>query len=212
MTIANITKVMGWLNLADTDYLAARHLLLGHFLVQGGMLANTAIEKYFKMILEIRGIDLKNLRKGLKSGHEITGYYSHVKQDTNLSLNEDFLSFLEKAYKLRYLDNLETGFNIFLNQSKMLACLDRTVYEIRSGIILQGPKTSSRFDGWIENANPTLINLNHAFGTIAREDLFKVPSFCHEIRILSNQVPLEAEYLALVADDDIFNIEALKPN
>ncbi|HEY1757857.1 MAG TPA: hypothetical protein VGG72_20980 [Bryobacteraceae bacterium] len=47
-------EVVQWLNWADQDYLAARSLLARAFLLQGAILANTAIEKYIKAVLTHR--------------------------------------------------------------------------------------------------------------------------------------------------------------
>lgn len=48
-------KTAEFLDLAYKDYLAARVLLNAHLVVQGAVLASTAIEKYFKAILAFRG-------------------------------------------------------------------------------------------------------------------------------------------------------------
>src|ERR1700690_1905024 len=45
-----IVQIFHWLKWADSDYLAARILLLGRLVVNGAALANTAIEKYLKAL------------------------------------------------------------------------------------------------------------------------------------------------------------------
>ena len=45
-----IVRTFHWIKWADSDYLAARCLLLGRMVVQGCVLANTAIEKYLKAL------------------------------------------------------------------------------------------------------------------------------------------------------------------
>src|SRR5258708_19351906 len=46
----SIVRTFHWMKWADSDYLAARYLLLGKMVVQGSILANTAIEKYLKAL------------------------------------------------------------------------------------------------------------------------------------------------------------------
>lgn len=209
MTDSKTTKVLGWLNLADTDYLVSRKLLLDDFLIQGVIFANTAIEKYFKMILEIRGIDVT-------WGHQISKHYEKIRANgINLNLNEDFLIFLEKGYKLRYFDHLEMDFNININQVKTLIQLDESVKEIRSGLHVEdekGEKKEFKFDHWIKNDNELLMKMNHVFGSANRAELVAAPCSAYALRIIDNKVPLELEYEAkYVIDDGKFNEEVLRP-
>lgn len=206
MASINTSKILAWLSLADTDYLVSRKLLLDEFLTQGVIFANTALEKYFKMILEIREIDVT-------WGHQISKHYEKLKaHGINLNLNNDFLLFLEKGYKLRYFDHLEIGFNININQVKTLIQLDESVAEIRSGIQVQGSKKEFRFDHWVKNENPILMKMNHVFGKARRSELIAAPCPAYALRIIEDKVPLELYYEAkYVIDDGKFNEEVLKP-
>ncbi|MFA5799348.1 MAG: hypothetical protein WC840_00120 [Candidatus Peribacteraceae bacterium] len=206
MANSKTSNILGWLNLADTDYLVSRKLLLDDFLVQGVIFANTALEKYSKMILEIREIDVT-------WGHQISKHYEKLKANgINLNLNKDFLLFLEKGYKLRYFDHLEIGFNININQVKTLIQLDESVAEIRSGIQVQGSKKEFKFDLWVKNENPALMKMNHVFGKANRDKLVAAPCAAYALRIIEDKVPLELDYWAkYVIDDGKFNEEVLKP-
>jgi len=53
-------QVAQWLAWADEDYLAARALLLRGFVLQGTILANTAVEKYLKTALLAKNIQFRN--------------------------------------------------------------------------------------------------------------------------------------------------------
>ena len=115
-----------WIRWAEADYLGARMLLLGDLLVQGGALSNTAIEKYLKAVCRHSGMKIPHR-------HEVDRLYDTIKSQTvkhELDLNIDYLKLLSKVYKLRYPDDLEVGFNISLNQAKLITQLDRSVQEL----------------------------------------------------------------------------------
>ena len=115
---------------ANNEYIASRLLLLNDALVQGSGLSNTTIEKYLKALFVLLGLEIP---KGFK-GHNICNLYDKIKKKgIELKINEEYLALLVKAYRLRYFDNLEPGFNIALNRTKLLVELDHTVYEIRKG-------------------------------------------------------------------------------
>jgi HEPN domain-containing protein len=120
-----IVRTHHWIKWADSDYLAARALLLGKLLVQGCGLANTAVEKYLKA-------RCANLERPIPRTHDVTKLYFEVKKHGGVGflLNETFLQFLEKAYTLRYPDDIPAGFNIAMHEMKALAELDRTVFGI----------------------------------------------------------------------------------
>ena len=65
-------KLLGFLKNAYEDYLASRTLLNHNLIVQGAILANTAIEKYFKAILTFKGDSVKHT-------HSINGMLPSIK-------------------------------------------------------------------------------------------------------------------------------------
>src|SRR5208282_2038873 len=81
--------------------------------------------KYLKSLFAHRG-------RPIPHSHQVARLYKLVKNETgsNLDVNESYLRLLEKAYKLRYPDDAADGFNIALNQVRLLAELDRTVKRI----------------------------------------------------------------------------------
>jgi HEPN domain-containing protein len=201
----NVAQWVGW---ADDEYVAARHLLLADFLIQGSGLANTAIEKYLKALFPILG--LKN-----PWGHEIDKLYAKVKQaGLTRQINEEYLSLLTKSYRLRYFDNLPVGFNIHLNRTKLLVELDHTVYEVRKGFTFKkadGNKVVLRLENYLEKKDPNLLSKNCYFGCYNRADLFKEESSCYELRVLEQRI-FEAFYATKeIRDDGKFNEEGLKP-
>jgi len=115
--------LVGW---ADDDYVCARKLLLDGFLIQGAVLSNTAIEKYLKAVVRVRGLKFKRT-------HDVVQLYEQLKGNGFAPLHEGYLRILRKTYKMRYPDDLEPNFNVGLCQSQMLAELDASVFAIRSG-------------------------------------------------------------------------------
>jgi HEPN domain-containing protein len=197
--------LVGW---ADDEYVAARHLLLADFLIQGSGLANTAIEKYLKALFPILG--LKN-----PWGHKIDELYAAAKQAGLMrEINEEYLALLTKSYRLRYFDDLEVGFNIHLNRTKLLVELDHTVYEIRKGFTFKkadGNKVVLRLENYLEKKDTALLGKNCYFGSYDRKDLFKEESSCYELRVLEQGI-LQAFYATKeIRDDGKFDEEGLKP-
>ena len=109
--------------LAFEDYLAARRLLLDKYCFPGITLASTAVEKYLKSILILKG------KKNYNHLDKLSKFYSQLTSvgiDTEM-LDERFMNLLSRAYSLRYFDKIEStdSFGFFINQ--VLAELDWTV-------------------------------------------------------------------------------------
>lgn len=206
------SSMLKWIGSADDDYLAARQLLLTNSLVKGSSLSNTAIEKYLKAFLI--HLDLK-IPKGYK-GHNIANLYKQIKENgIDLGLNEDYLALLFKAYRLRYPDGLESGFNVALCGIKLLVELDHTVYDVREGIRFEknGKKVTTEIQRLQERKNPILLDKNCYYGCCDRAVLFNQGSTYYEFRIVGKDIPIEASiYRPIVVDDGKFGVEALKPN
>jgi HEPN domain-containing protein len=167
-------NILHWLGLADEDYLAARLLILKGFLKQGVILSNTAIEKYLKTFLFYHG-------ETNPWGHDTLAIYNsiHNYADKISSINKGFITFLSKAYLLRYTDELPNQYNIHLDQIKILVELDRTVYAIRKNFKFEngeGKPVSTRLDFLIENKDYVLLEKNSCFGNYDQVALFKEKS------------------------------------
>lgn len=200
-----------WVGWADNEYIAARQLLLSNFLIQGSGLSNTTIEKYLKALFALLGLKIP---RGFK-GHNIYDLYNKINaQGINLPINKKYLALLFKSYKLRYPDDLEPGYNIALNRTKLLIELDHTVYKIRKGFDFHNSnkKVVTIMEGFNEENKSILLNKNCFFGSYNRQDLFKENCFCYELRVLNNGEILEASYCTTrINDDDKFEEEGLKP-
>jgi HEPN domain-containing protein len=197
-----------WIRWADADYLGARLLLLNGLLVQGTALANTAIEKYLKAICSHSGMKIPH-------SHGIVDIYEKVLADkpTNLSLNQDFLNLLEKGYTLRYPDDLQEGFNVALNQAKILAELDRSVLEItqRFVITINGKRIAMVFDEALAKQDHRFLTSNVVLNPGDAARFFASPSHCYEMRVHQGDL-FQVIYQSLqVADDRSFSAEGFVP-
>lgn len=153
-------EVAQWLSWADEDYLAARGLLLRDFVLQGTILANTAIEKYLKAALVARKVKFGNT-------HDVVGLYEALRSSGSVAPpNQTFLKTLCKAYKLRYSDRLPAGFNISLAQAKVLAEIDSTAHVLRKGFVFvrtDGREFKTKLDIQLEQGQAALLDRNAAF-------------------------------------------------
>jgi len=185
------TDTLRWLAWADEDYVAARTLLLDGLVVQGAALANTAVEKYLKGVCELSNISFRGL------GHDVSRLNDLLNgHGVTLGLNADFLEFLHKAYQLRYPDDLAPGFNMALNSAATLVETDLTVQRIRKGFTIKqnGKVVQTRFDMLLREGAAALVAKNCAMDSDARARLFSEPSWSYEIRVLENEVVLQARY------------------
>ncbi len=202
-------QITQWLNWADEDYLAARAMLLRGFVMQGAMLANTAVEKYLKTGLLARNQSFRN-------SHDVARLYEQLQATGSTpQVNVDFLGMLGKAYRLRYPDDLPVGFNLALVAVKVLAEMDATVHALRGGFRFQrsdGRTVTTLLDDLLGRQDLSLLSDNAAFGKCARAELFTKSSSCFEIRVLGEDEILSAKYEAgPIPDDGVFDTEALKP-
>ena len=204
-------EIIGWIGLADHDYLGARVLINNALLLQGAILSCTAIEKYLKMIHKIRGWTYPY------RNHDLIDLNNRAKLNgLDLKLNENYLSLLTKLYKMRYPDAVEADFNYAINQAKLLVGLDETVYAIRHRlqIINADPdkKRESQFEHWISSNYNHLTRMNHAYcPEVKRELLFQNPSVWNEQRFVGGKAWMEAGYTANVKDDGVYDLPGLVP-
>lgn len=202
------TLTLKWLNWADTDYIAARQLLRSGRIVPGTALANTAIEKYLKTLFIMFG-------ETIPRSHDVRELYTKISPKLErFKLNEDFLELLYKAYKLRYPDDLELGYNICLSFVKILTELDFSVFEIRKGFNFKSSRgaVTTPLDCFIEEKSVQLLDKNCYFGNYSRKDFFAETTDLYELRVMSDGNLMEITYLSKdVEDDGKFLVEALKP-
>ena len=188
-----------WLKWADADYRSARLLLLHGLLVQGAAFSNTAIEKYLKSLFAHRG-------RPIPHSHQVARLYKLVKNETgsNLDVNESYLRLLEKAYKLRYPDDAADGFNIALNQVRLLAELDRTAKRIIERFQIARTDRNEKIMLILERAmqdkDPSILTNNVALDPSLGSGLFSSPSHSYDLRRHRGQI-YETNYITVAVGD-----------
>ena len=193
-------KTAEFLDLAYKDYLAARVLLNAHLVVQGAVLASTAIEKYFKAILAFRGNE--------SHGHLKKAHFNAAKNfDMRLAavLNDDFLLLLQKSYSLRYLDDLPNGFNLVIASREFLAELDQTAITMQESFRLSkgGKNIVLRYHTDKANRDPHLYHDNFLLNGLDKQSFISAePQLVFEIRQVKSDDRFEVEYLARPTQSD----------
>lgn len=205
---------MSFFGTAYEDYIAARQLLVNNLLIQGCILANTSIEKYFKGMKAI-------LNEPIPRHHDIT-----VKKFKNTLQNKfsqihdlinfEFIELLSKSYKLRYHDEVETGFNITIIRTKTLAELDGFVEQIENRFRFTNKKlgeTQSKYSFHKESKNPLLWQHNYSLNNFDKKDFIEKRDFVYEFRKVHEYNTLEFNYWTdEILNDGKFIYEAIKPN
>jgi HEPN domain-containing protein len=202
----SVKETLLWLKWADTDYRSARLLLLEGLLVQGAAFSNTAVEKYLKSLFAHRG-------RPIPHSHNVARLYKLVKDETgsNLDVNESYLRLLEKAYKLRYPDDATDGFNIALNQVRLLVELDRTVKKIieRFQIVRtdRNEKIILILERAMQNKDASILTSNVSLDPPLGFRLFSSPSHSYDFRRHRGQT-YETHYVTeAVSDGPDYEIE-----
>jgi HEPN domain-containing protein len=199
-------KTLVWLRWADADYRAARLTLVAGLLVQGAALSDTAIEKYLKSLFSHR-------RLPIPRSHRVSDLYERVKMETgsDLSVNESYLRLLEKAYSLRYRDEVTEGFNLALNQARLLAELNRTVKRITERFQIVRRDTNQKvplvLERAIQDKDEGILTNNVALNASLTSALFSSPRRSYDLR-MHKGILREADYAtATVKDGPDYEVE-----
>ncbi|MBL7741404.1 MAG: hypothetical protein JNK14_19450 [Chitinophagaceae bacterium] len=163
----------GFLSLAYKDYLASRFLINNGFIIQGVVLASSAIEKYLKVILALHDIYKKihlDRLEELKSWFKKTDY--HVLFD---KFDPVFLDILGKAYKYRYYDEntVKEADTIGFIVHQFLGELDYTVFLINKLVTItdkDNKPIATSFSRDIESQNPNLFLNNYLLNKIPKKE------------------------------------------
>ena len=173
-------KVRSFLRDAFSDYIAARVLFLAQLPQQGAILSSTAIEKSIKAMLAFRGNESR--------GHLKTAHWNALCDfDAGLStaLDRDFIELNQKAYSLRYTDELPIDFNLVIASREFLAEMDHTVHSIMSCLHVEenGVRQQTLFEVAIKASDNRILAENHLISG-PRKDLFAIqkPQLVYEVR------------------------------
>lgn len=180
MNFPDTKKVQSYLELAHSDHLAGRHLLRYGFLEQGCVLASTAVEKYLKSIIGVHGmVRTEHIDK------KLLALVRQVQPELLKGLDEDFLIFLGKCFRLRYASVTSPGFSIVINQYKTLMALDRTVANIDSGfkIVINGADQPTPYRRDLAESRTELIEDNVALSPSIISDIISRNNKVYELKI-----------------------------
>jgi hypothetical protein len=189
-----------FLDIAYKDYLAARVLINAGLLVQGAILGSTAVEKYFKAILAFRGQQ--------SHGHLKKAHIEAAKNfDTRLAriLNDEFLRLLQRAYDLRYLDDLEVDFNLVIASREFLAELDFTACMFQDSFTLKKDNSEvvQDYHQHKRQQDARLVLNNFIFMGIDKQKFISAePQLVYEVRNCKLRGLMEAIYLAVPSESD----------
>jgi hypothetical protein len=126
---------------------------------------------------------------------------------STVALNDTFLNVLQKAYGLRYPDELPDDFNIALNQMKLLAELDRTVFAITNCFACGEGMTDFVLASAAKAGDQRYVARNVVLNPEQTLDLFASDSQFFEFRIHKPLI-INIEYLSPgVADDGVFDLQ-----
>jgi hypothetical protein len=207
---ADTSKILGMLDTAFNDYIAARVLFLGGLPLQAAVLSSTAIEKYFKAIMELRG--------SRSRGHLKAAQLNSVRNyDPKLfkGFNAEFLSLLQRCYRLRYTDDLPQGFNAVVATREFVAELDSMAASLhqRFLVIRERAPATLRQDYMITTRDPRLVSDNYLLtGQDKASFIAAHPQLVYEVRLFPKRGLMEALYKAQPkASDGRFLREALVP-
>ena len=178
---------------AYEDYLASRTLLNHNLIVQGAILANTAIEKYFKAILTFKGDSVKHT-------HSINGMLPSIKNyDKPLydKLDIDFIDRIDKCYTLRYLDAIPANFNLALRRKQTLSELDYVMSLVHNKINVKRPDGAdgkSLYQHDKESGREELCENNYVVLELKREDFLLGIDDVYQIQFDANKNFIEFKY------------------
>ncbi len=205
---AKVKKILNFLGVGYRDYLAARTLLNNDLTLEGTIMASTAIEKYFKAVISLRG--------NTTSGHLNAALLNNIKNyDPALyqGCNESFLQLLKKVYVLRYFENLEPDFSLSIRTRHVLAQLDEVVN------VLEGKFAFHRNGKLLERAyhhdrtarSPVLYTNNHVLQDIPKISFLTGEETVYELRNSLSMGLLEVVYRTTAPPRMDFSGEGLKP-
>jgi hypothetical protein len=146
--MTNNERAQGLLSIGYRDYIASRVLLNNGYIMQGALLASTAVEKYLKAVLALSGISCKYHMDKLG---QIKPLFQHTPYTMMFDiLDPVFLDMLSKAYRYRYLDEKTVtkpdtvGFLV----TQFLGTLDFTILKLDSLFIIEKKIKTVKIQPW----------------------------------------------------------------
>jgi len=187
-----VFRALEFVGLGFKDYIGARTLLLQELPLQGATLGSSAVEKFIKALLSLRG---EKAQGHLKKSH-ISSLKNYA-PDLAAKLNPEFLEFLEKCYRLRYTDGLPPNFNLSVYAREVLAELDHTIIQMESQMVFRrsdGSEVATMYRSALENKDHRLLSENHVLQQQDKATFLSKPDVAYGIRNRPVHGLLEVEF------------------
>lgn len=191
-SIKNPNRFLTFMDIAYDDYISSR-ILFGEFkLLQASFLANTAIEKVFKSIMIMRGLNPPRTHILEKLHPHVVSAIPKLRHTIDLG----YLGQLSKIYKCRYVSDLPVDFNIVIIRRKYLAELDQIFSAIDKSFTLHknGEPIRSKYRSLVENKSIHLFRENHIMLNIDKSAYIEQLDSILELRIMPNGEVMQVFY------------------
>lgn len=205
-----VKRIVGLLFNAYQDYLSARVLFNANMLMPACCLANQALEKQMKAIIEVPPGTREN------SSHDTVALLNtllRIKPEIAPNIKKEYFKALNKIYLTRYYDGLANGFRCEILRNKFLAELDYSfsiLHPLVSIEPLNGNKTKTRFEIDIENKNPALLCNNYVFANVDKAAFLRQKELVIQFVVHGNS-PIYAEgELPFSVDNGRFSYSGLR--
>lgn len=165
-------------SLGYRDYIAARVLLNSKLIIQGLTLASTAVEKYLKAIIVLTLKEKERFNYHFDRIEKLQDILDRNHHDVTKKLDPVFLSILEKAFKIRYYDNLKGPVTIGLYLNQFIGELDQTIYDFEKLINL-----GLAYNQAVKSKDPHLFENNFILRKQDKKEFMEKPdtAFCIDI-------------------------------
>lgn len=151
------------------DYLASRVLLRTGLLLQGAILASTAVEKNIKALFAAKNVSAYGHLSDWS-----TGIIDEISAERGL--NPDFLRLLQTVYQTRYLDEVKEPVSFSIEKMKFLVELDGTIHNLRTAVdFFRGESAASPYGQAISEHRAELCADNYMIDGKMREEYLTRP-------------------------------------
>ncbi|WP_324711240.1 hypothetical protein [Pseudomonas citronellolis] len=198
--VSQTIRIGQFLDLGYKDYLGARVLLSSGLLLQGAILASTAVEKYLKAVLAFRG--------NVSHGHLQASHIRAAKNfDSRLArlLNDDFLELLRRVYAMRYVDSLSIGFNLVIAYREFIAELDYTCQMLHDSFSLNinGEEIKSSYHLDKDSGDELLWVDNFILSDVDKQEFIAaLDQQIYEARVCPHRGLIEMSYVSVARVSD----------
>lgn len=205
----NGNRFLGFMNIAYEDYISSRILFNNYKLLQGSILANTAIEKAFKSIMLASNLQIPKTHNLVK----LYPYVLEVIPKFSEIINLEFITQLSKIYECRYLSDLPIGYNIVIVRRKYLAEIDRIFSSINSAfqVKIDNEIVELKYLSMLKDKSSELFIDNYILQNLEKKSFIEQLDSVFELRLLPDGRLIEILYPTLESrNNQVFKYDALE--